>query len=244
MKLISKALCAALVLSTFSFAENLDGTLAVDALAKYNNTTPAQDEMIKRGRHTLNSAQDSIDTHLSAGLNDDGKDITSADTIPATTSSYASSAPFLEGPFIGFEISPFTSVDADDFGGDKMSYGLRFGAQNTEWRTMAVLEKMAENSNGNDYLRGLLQLDYYFFGMDNLMLDTYAVRPYVGLNAGVASVDTNTQNIKTLTYGAEAGATMNLTNQLDLDVSYRYNLHSSEYVDSIGTATVGLHYKY
>jgi len=245
MKLLTKTLSVALILSSFSFAENLDGTLSVDALAKYNNTTPAQDA-IKKGKRYINSAQDSLSTddQLSAGLGDNGKDVTSADTLPATTGSYASSAPFLEGPFIGFEVSPFTSITADDFGDNKMSYGLRFGAQNTEWRTMAILEKMGANSKNNDYIRGLLQLDYYFFGMDNLMLDTYAVRPYVGLNGGVASVDTGSQNVKTLTYGAEAGATMNLSNQIDLDVSYRYNLHSSEYVDSIGTATVGLHYKY
>jgi len=229
MKTLIKAISLVAVLSIFAIAENIDGTLAVDALEKYNNVPS--------------------NTQLSAGLNDtnSGKDTVQADTMPASTGTsdgYVSSAPLLEGPFIGFEISPLTSVTADGFGDSSMSYGLRFGAQNTEWRTMAVLEKMSTNDNNNDYVRGLLQIDYYFLGMDNLMLDTYAIRPYVGLNAGVASVDTNNQNIKTLTYGAEAGASMTLTNNLDLDVSYRYNLHSSEYVDSIGTATIGLHYKY
>ncbi len=228
MKTLIKALSLVAVLSIFALAENIDGTLAVDALEKYN--VPS-------------------DTQLSAGLNDNnGKNAVEADSMPASTGTsqgYVSAAPFLEGPFVGFEISPLTTVTADGFGDASMSYGLRFGAQNTEWRTMAVLEKMGSNDDNNDYVRGLLQLDYFFLGMDNLMLDTYAIRPYVGINAGIASVDTAYQkSLKTLTYGAEAGASMNLTNQLDLDVSYRYNLHSSEYVDSIGTATIGLHYKY
>jgi len=230
MKTLIKAISLVAVLSIFAIAENIDGTLAVDALEKYNNVPS--------------------NTQLSAGLNDNngGKDTVQADTMPVSTGTsdgYVSSAPLLEGPFIGFEISPLTSVTADGFGDASMSYGLRFGAQNTEWRTMAVLEKMSSNNNDNDYVRGLLQLDYFFLGMDNLMIDTYAIRPYVGINAGVASVDTEQEkSLKTLTYGAEAGASMTLTNNLDLDVSYRYNLHSSEYVDSIGTATIGLHYKY
>ena len=230
MKTIVKALSLVAILSLFAFGENIDGTLAVDALEKYNNVPS--------------------DVELKAGLKDNevGKNTSEAQTIPANTgatTSYVSSAPFLEGPFIGLELSPLTMVSASGFGKGGMSYGLRFGAQNSEWRTMAIIEKMMQNKSQNDYLRGLLQLDYFFLGMDNLMIDTYAVRPYVGLNGGVASVDTGHQkSLKTLTYGVEAGASMNLTNQIDLDVSYRYNLHSSGYVDSIGTATVGLHYKY
>jgi len=211
----------------FVYAENIDGTLAVD-----NNQ--------------LSNVKPSAQATLSAGMDDNNvdnaKNSVEATAIPVATGGSS----LLEGPFIGLEgnfVTSSSTMDGVDASG--MSYGLRFGAQNIDWRTMAIIERFPNNDDANRYTRGLLQLDYFFLGADNLMIDTYGIRPYAGLNAGLISIDTSSnENIKSLTYGAQLGATMNLTNNIDFDLGYRYNLSSSDSIDHTSGITAGIHYKY
>jgi len=212
-------------------AESIDGTLAVDA-----GNTPVQQSV-----QNTQTAQNSLLSASSGSYNANAKDVQQPTSVPAATNGGYS---FLEGPFVGLEGSGIIASSADGASTSGMSFGLRFGAQNTEWRTMAVLESFSNSDDYNNYVRGLLQLDYYFLGLDNLMVDSYAIRPYAGLNAGAISLDTKTDNVKTLTYGAQVGATMNLTNQIDLDVGYRYNLSASDKIDHTTGIAVGVHYKY
>ena len=222
-----------LALPYIGSAESIDGTLAVDA----SSSDPAQ---------AFAPTQSSTNRELSVSgsscdTNTNGKDIAQSTTLPVST---GGSYSFLEGPFVGVEASGIVSSKADNLSTSGLSFGLRFGAQNTEWRTMAILENFSSSDDYNNYVRALLQLDYYFLGMDNLMIDSYAIRPYAGLNAGGISLDTKSDNVKTLTYGAQVGATMNITSQIDLDVGYRYNLSASDRIDHTTGLSVGLHYKY
>jgi len=212
-------------------AESIDGTLAVDANS--NATTQAFAPVQSSVNQSVATTGSSCDTNV--------KDVAQATSLPAAT---GGSYSFLEGPFVGLEASGVLSSKADSLSTSGLSFGLRFGAQNTEWRTMAILESYSNSDEYNDYVRALLQLDYYFLGMDNLMIDSYAIRPYAGLNAGGISLDTKSDNIKTVTYGAQVGATMNITNQIDLDVGYRYNLSASDRIDHTTGLSVGVHYKY
>lgn len=210
-------------------AESIDGTLAVDA----GTTNSVQNSANTQIENNRLSASNSYDANA--------KDVQQASTLPATTGGGYS---FLEGPFVGVEASGIVATKADGLSTSGLSFGLRFGAQNTAWRTMAVLEHYSSSEDYNNYLRGLLQLDYYFLGMDNLMIDSYAIRPYAGLNAGAISQDTQTDTVRTLTYGGQVGATMNITNQVDLDVGYRYNLSASDRLDHTTGLAVGVHFKY
>ncbi len=220
-----------LALPYVSSAESIDGTLAVDANsnATAQAFAPVQSSTNQQGV----TSGSSCDTNI--------KDVAQATSLPAVT---GGSYSFLEGPFVGLEASGVLSSKADSLSTSGISFGLRFGAQNTEWRTMAILESYSNGDDYNDYIRALLQLDYYFLGLDNIMIDSYAIRPYAGLNAGGISLDTKSANIKTVTYGAQVGATMNLTNQIDLDVGYRYNLSASDRIDHTTGLSVGVHYKY
>jgi len=216
-----------LFLSIFAFGESIDGTLAVDSGS------------------SLTQAQQSPQNQLSANLDNNNYSAKNVETPPPTQVTPTSTgSSFLEGPFVGIETSAILASEAEGKSKSGMSLGLRFGAQNVEWRTMAILEKFGSDEDYNNYIRGLLQLDYYFLGMDNLMIDSYAIRPYAGINAGALSLDTETENIKTLTYGGQIGATMSVTNNIDLDVGYRYNLSSSDKVDHTSGVAIGLHYKY
>jgi len=233
MKKLAVVTSISLLFSLNLSAENIDGTLAVDA---NNQLTSVQ--------QSATSSSQSAQATLSAGLDDAGdsmKVTEQATSVPVSTPVASST---MEGPFVGIEANGVLSSDAEGIDASGMSFGLRFGAQNIDWRTMAVLERFSNNGEANAYTRGLLQLDYYFLGMDNLMIDTYGIRPYAGLNAGVLSLDTDTKNIKSLTYGAQVGATMNITNNIDFDLAYRYNLSSSDSIDHTSGVSVGLHYKY
>ena len=223
MKKLAMLLTLALTLGVTVNAENIDGTLAVD------------------GGNELINIQESTPNTLSAGLDDQEsiKNTSEPISIPVATQSY-----YLEGPFVGFELNGVTASDADGISAGGFSYGLRFGAQNIDWRTMAVLEIFNNNGEANNYTRGIIQLDYFFLGQSLMQLDTYGIRPYAGLNAGLISLDTDTTNIKSLTYGAQIGASMNLTNNIDFDLSYRYNLSSSDRIDHTSGISAGLHYKY
>jgi len=222
MKKVAAKLILATAFCSFLNAGALDGTLAVD------RPTPVNDF--------------AGDNTLSANLNDSnnikGEEVATTSALPTT--GYAT---FLEGPFVGLELNYILSSDAGGRSSSGMSYGLRFGAQNLEWRTMATLERFG-NEDYNDYYRGLLQLDYFFLGQDNLMMESFALRPYFGLNIGAISLDTEYENVKTLTYGAQLGATMSLSNQVDLDIGYRHNLATSDIVDHTSGLSIGLHYKY
>ncbi len=220
-----------ILLSIFATAETIDGTLAVDS------------------KNALTEAKHEAQTKLSANLDNTNQDYTAKSieepaTTEVATTTVAGNSSFLEGPFVGIEGSAIFASEAEGKSKSGMSFGLRFGAQNVEWRTMAILEKFGSEEDYNNYVRGLLQLDYYFLGMDNLMIDSYAIRPYAGVNAGALSLDTETENIKTLTYGGQIGATMSVTNNIDLDVGYRYNLATSDKIDHTSGVAIGLHYKY
>ena len=246
MKRLLTIATAVVLTSFFAAAENIDGTLAVDAGNKLTNVQPTN--KIKRAAQVYTENKDTLsasnpygssDPQLSAGIDDVGsKTEIPATSVPITTSSY------MEGPFVGLEISGIIDSEAEGKSTSGMAFGLRFGAQNIDWRTMAILERYPNTSDGNSYYRGLLQLDYFFFGQDKLMIDTYGIRPYAGLNAGLISLDTDTDNVKSLTYGAQIGATMSVTNNIDVDLGYKYNLSSSDRIDHTSGITFGLNYKY
>ena len=224
MKTLLNYIAATTLMATLSFADNIDGTLAVD---NYNNPSvkdgfTAEYKPPKEESYSSKSNDPATTTPVNA-------------TVGST---------FLEGPFVGVELSTILSAEADGRDTNGLAYGLRFGAQNLEWRTMAILQKYTNSDGFNDYLKGEVDLDYFFLGSDNLVVESYAIRPYFGLNVGAISMDTENKNIKTITYGAQVGTTMNLTNQLDLDLSYKYNLATSESVDSISGISAGIHYKY
>jgi len=226
MKTLLNYLVTTALLATLSFADNIDGTLAVD---NYNNQV---DEMKDGFTPEYNPTQDDV-----ASTKSDEPAV----TVPATATVGSN---FLEGPFVGIEISTILSADADGRDASGLAYGLRFGAQNLEWRTMAILQKFSNGDGYNDYLKGEVDLDYFFLGADNLVVESYAIRPYFGLNLGAISMDTESENVKTVTYGAQLGATMNLTNQIDLDLSYKYNMAASDSIDSVSGISAGIHYKY
>ncbi len=198
---------------------------------------------------------------LSAALFGENLDMPLAvDQDPAFNNPPAASAPVATptssgyslrgGPFVGLELTGVFAVEGDTVkgrhSGSGLNVGLRLGAENEEWRTMAVLSRFdSSDDDSQSYTRAFLELDYYFLGQDNLVIDSFILRPYLGVSGGWINYDGGfDENVNALTYGGQVGAIMNLTDKVDLDMALRYSLTTSENVDHITGATIGINYRY
>ena len=153
-------------------------------------------------------------------------------------------------PFIGLELGG-TFVQGDTNGtksgepnhkGSGASFGLRFGAQNAQWRSMVIFDYFHSKKDDQKYERALIQVDYF------VMPDTFAgtsFKPYVGINGGYVSYEsTNIPNANGFTYGGQLGVVMALSNHIDVDLAYRYNMAQPTALDNIGSVVLGVNYIY
>ncbi len=121
-----------------------------------------------------------------------------------------------------------------------LGYGVQVGADNGEWRTAISVDKM--NNDKVSYERGELHIDYMF--MMPQMTD-FGLRPYIGLNGGYANYEAEGGvNENGFTYGGEAGIVYDVSDQIDVDLSYRYVMSSADAFDHAGNLGIGINYKY
>lgn len=119
-------------------------------------------------------------------------------------------------------------------------YGVRLGAQNGEWRTMLSVDKM--NNKKVSYERGELHVDYLF---QQAEMAEMGLRPFIGLNGGYANYEAEGGiNENGFTYGGEAGIVYDLSDQIDIDLTYQYTLSRSAAFDHAANLGIGINYKY
>ena len=119
-------------------------------------------------------------------------------------------------------------------------YGVRLGAQNAEWRTMLTADKM--NNGKVSYERGELHVDYLFQQPE---MAAMGLRPFIGISGGYANYEAEGGiNENGFTYGGEAGIIYDLTENIDIDLSYRYSMSSAAAFDHVGNLGIGINYKY
>lgn len=161
-------------------------------------------------------------------------------------------------PFLGLEIG-YATVQGDiggffpsdiirDYDGSDVEYGIRLGAQNEEWRATLGYNYFDTNSDDNEqnYEKVLVSLDYFFLNAEELKL-----KPYIGANIGYVNYEsTNNIDMSGVLYGAQAGLVFDVTENIDLDLMYRYSLSSATQddrdasLDHIGSIVFGLNYIY
>jgi len=144
--------------------------------------------------------------------------------------------------FIGVEVS-ITEVQGNqpsDTSHDQ-SYGLRVGAQNEKWRTMFTLNYFDSGEHNVEKL--FLSVDYFFLKSD--IIDNYALQPYLGVNLGYMNFEsTGGIDASGFLYGAQAGAVLNITDEVGFDLGYRYSLSSADELDHTGDVVFGINYQY
>ena len=146
--------------------------------------------------------------------------------------------------FLGLEVGAATVTgdrsDGFKHQGDAVEYGLRFGAQSNEWRATFAFDYF--NSTGDDQSveKGLLMVDYFLFEDTSSM----KFRPFVGANIGLINYESTLVDTTDIIYGGQAGVVVAVGDSIDLDLSYRYSLSSSDIVNDLGSIVFGLNYLY
>lgn len=160
--------------------------------------------------------------------------------------------------FIGVEVG-YTSVQGDvgtifepfiehDYDGSDVEFGVRIGAQSEEWRTTLGFNYFdgKDGDKKQNYEKWFLSVDYLFLGSDNNPL-----QPFIGLNVGYVNYE-STQGIDMngFVYGAQVGLIYSVTENIDLDLQYRYSLSGATQddrnaeLDHISGVVFGVNYKY
>jgi len=143
-------------------------------------------------------------------------------------------------PFFGITASQYqldldSSVKLND--NKETFFGLRYGKQTLDWRTMFTL-------SGNE------ELQNFSLEIDKILMDDIfgypEVRPYLGATVGyIHSEKDNIQDSDGLYYGGAFGFLIYITDNIDADISYHYNkLEDIEPLKSTKGASIGIHYFY
>jgi len=143
--------------------------------------------------------------------------------------------------FVGIEIAS-TEVQGQQpsMTSDSISYGVRIGAENEEWRTIIGFNHYDKDNYAVEKL--YLSVDYLFLKYDEL--EAFTVQPYIGLNTGYANYEQGSIDENGLVYGAQTGVVLNIIEQFDIDFSYRYSLSSADAFDHESDFLLGLHYHF
>jgi len=145
--------------------------------------------------------------------------------------------------FVGAEIGA-ASVQADVVNearheGDSVEFGLRIGAQRDVWRTMLLFDYFDSTTDDQNIEKGYFLLDYFFLNDDYMQF-----RPFIGANLGYINYESSYIDISSFVYGVQAGVAFELTDNIDMDISYRFSLANEKRIDTIGSLTFGLNYLY
>ncbi len=161
-------------------------------------------------------------------------------------------------PFIGLEIG-YSTVQGDvggfypgeiikDYEGSDIEFGVRLGAQKDEWRTTLSFNYFDGDEDGKkqNYEKGLASIDYFFLNSEENNF-----KPFLGANVGYINYEsTDDIDMSGLIYGAQAGVVLGVTDNVDLDLMYRYTLSNATQddrdtgLDHIGGVVFGINYIY
>lgn len=147
---------------------------------------------------------------------------------------------------IGVEVAA-GKVEADTYGpfgeynhiGDDVEFGLRLGAQNDAWRTLLILNYFDSSSDDQEYIKGLATFDY-------LITKESDFKPFIGVNLGyinyTTSNPTGDDDDSGFLYGGQAGLLYNVTESIQVDLSYRYSFSSADSVNHTEGIVFGMNY--
>lgn len=137
-------------------------------------------------------------------------------------------------PFMGVSLTS-QSVEALNEKQQESAFGVRYGKQSVDWRTLFSYE----------YSKGYQKLGAE---VDKILLDsmfkTAKIRPYTGLSAGVLSLDNaNLVDNDGYYWGANVGFIVYATDEIDVDVSYHYDkIGKIDEADNMQGASLLMHY--
>jgi opacity protein-like surface antigen len=75
-------------------------------------------------------------------------------------------------------------------------------------------------------------------------VSTTSFSPYIGANVGFANYESSFVESDGLIYGGQAGFVVGATENIDIDLGYRYSLSETEELDHIGSFIFAVNYLY
>jgi len=119
------------------------------------------------------------------------------------------------------------------------SVGLKYGVQNSMWRSSLNLEHARNGQN---------KLTSFIFQADQGILEEHFkqsdFKPHMGFSIGYIQHQNNSTD-RGLSYGVNTGITYLLNQKIDLDLSYRYiKVSKIKAVNSLNSLNLSLHYFY
>jgi opacity protein-like surface antigen len=161
-----------------------------------------------------------------------------------SSGAYADNDVTVSKGFLGLEVGA-SMIQGDTFSelrheSTAAEFGLRLGAQTDEWRTMFTLNYLDSDGDDQNVERVSLYVDY-FFGGENMDI---MFKPFIGINVGYANYESTGIDSSDFIYGGQVGFVSSVTEEIDLDLSYRYSLSNSDSFDSMGSLTFGFNYFY
>jgi len=147
---------------------------------------------------------------------------------------------------LGIEVGYSTVSSTNEIGINKSNtgaeVGLRFGAQNEEWRTTVRASFM--KTQGRDYQKVMLDFDRFVWA-SLYKTDSVVFKPYLGGHIGwLRYTDDVSLSDNGLAYGGQMGLALNVLNEVDFDLAYRYTVTNIESVDDIGSLVFSVNYLY
>ena len=139
--------------------------------------------------------------------------------------------------FIGLGASAQT-INLDTHNNNENTILLRYGQQTLDWRVSLAFE-----FKNSDYQSLSAEFDKIL--LDDLF-GTAKIRPYLGLSLGILKYKNQiSDDTDGFYYGGNGGFIIYLTDNIDLDLSYHYNIvQDIKTIDSLHGATLSLHYFY
>lgn len=143
----------------------------------------------------------------------------------------------------GVYLDPFDPISFDPmFEGSDITFGLRLGAQNDNYRTTVLFDYYDNTDEDQTLQLGLVTLDYYVLSQDAASV---TVKPFIGLNLGYMRYESTLVDEDGIVYGGQAGVVVNVAENIDIDLSYRYSLAYDDItMDHFGVAMLGINYIY
>lgn len=126
--------------------------------------------------------------------------------------------------------------------GSGMAFGLRLGAQNDNYRTTLVYNYYDNVDEDQNLQMGLVTIDYYVLSSEAASV---TIKPFIGLNVGYMGYESTFVDDSDFLYGGQAGVVVNVSEKIDIDLSYRYSLaYESIAMDHFGVLMLGVNYLY
>ncbi len=143
--------------------------------------------------------------------------------------------------FLGIEVAS-TEVQGEQPSNtsDDVSYGLRFGAQNGQWRTMIGFNYYDSGEHNVEKL--LLSVDYFFLKYDDM--ESNMLQPYIGVNTGYMNFEQGIIDESGFLYGGQVGVVLNIMEKVDFDIAYRYSLSNADALDHTSDVLLGINYHF